>query len=297
MEEFKGESLLKVADRFPDDQSCKKYLAQIKWSEGFTCRKCKHKKSTLNKDHSRTCTLCKSVETAPAGTLFHKCKFGLRKAFMIVFEMSASTRGLSSSQMARRYEISRPTAWHFMHKVRKAMGSSGKYPVEGQVFVDEFVVGGKEKDTVGRSYHTKKKKVVCAVETTDKHKVKRMYAMQIDDYSSRSLRPLFEQHISKQANVITDGWKGYRPIRKEWQIQEEDGKNLMVFSTIHTMIHQVKTTLRTTYSYVSKKYMDRYLSEYCYRINRSIHKQTIFHGLISRMTQQPPIYWKNISSG
>ena len=161
MEEFKGESLLKVADRFPDDLSCKKYLAQIKWSKGFTCRKCKNKKASVNKDHSRTCTLCKSVETAPARTLFHKCKFGLRKAFMIVFEMSASTRGLSSSQMARRYEISRPTAWHFMHKVRKAMESSGKHPVEGQVFVDEFVVGGKEEIRLAEASIKKEEGGMC----------------------------------------------------------------------------------------------------------------------------------------
>lgn len=170
MEKFNGEGLLQVADRFPNNLSCKAYLSEIKWAEGFACRKCNNKKASVNKDHSRTCTLCKSVETAPAGTLFHKCKFGLRKAFMIVFEMSASTRGLSSSQMARRYEISRPTAWHFMHKVRTAMESSARYPMEGQVFADEFVVGGKEKNTPGRSYHSKKKKVVCAVETTKENK-------------------------------------------------------------------------------------------------------------------------------
>ena len=296
MGKFKGQSVLKVAERFPDELSCKKYLAEIKWENGFVCRRCKYKKASVKPDHSRTCILCKSVETPSAGTLFHKCKFGLRKAFMIAFEMSASTRGLSASQIARRYEISRTTAWYFMHKVREAMHSSGRYPITGQVYVDEFVVGGKEKDMAGRSYHTKKKKVICAVESDGK-KVKRMYALQIDDYSSKSLEAIFRQHISKNAQVITDGWKGYRPLKTKWQIQEEDGKNLWVFNAIHTMIHQLKTTLRTTYSYVSKKHTDRYLDEYCYRINRSIYKDDIFHGLISRMTQSPPVFWRNISSG
>lgn len=124
-----------------------------------------------------------------------------------------------------------------------------------------------------------------------------MYALHIDDYSSASLKPLFERHISPAAHVTTDGWKGYRPLKKDWQIQEEDGKDLPLFSTIHTMIHQVKSTLRTTYSYVSKKHMHLYLNEYCYRVNRSIFKPSIFHGLISRMTQKPPVYWKTISSG
>ncbi len=38
------------------------------------------------------------------------------------------------------------------------------------------------------------------------------------------------------------------------------------------------------YSWVSKKHFQKYLDEYSYRINRSIHKQTIFDNLINRMT-------------
>lgn len=296
MEIFQGQSLLKVTERFPDDLSCKKYLGELKWSKGFTCRRCKHERATVNKDYSRTCIRCKSVETAPAGTLFHKCKFGLRKAFMIVFEMSASTRGISAAQMAKRYLISRPSAWYFMHKVRKGMESSGKFPIKEKVYVDEFVVGGKEEKTAGRSYHTKKKKVVCAVETTTANKVKRMYSIPIDDYSSRSLKALFNKHISKNAPVITDGWRGYHPLKVDWQIEEKDGKSLRNFATIHTMIHQLKTTLRTTYSYVSRKHIDHYLDEFNYRINRSVSKSTIFHGLIFRMVEKEPYFWSQINS-
>ena len=83
---------------------------------------------------------------------------------MITFEMSATTKGLSSSQVSKRYGISRKTAWLFMHKVRIAMKSSGNEPMTGIVHVDEFVVGGKENMKQGRSNNVKKKKVVVAVE-------------------------------------------------------------------------------------------------------------------------------------
>ena len=72
-----------------------------------------------------------------------------------------------------------------MHKVREAMKSSGNHPIEGIVHIDEFVIGGKEKGKVGRSYNSKKKKIVTAVELTDKGKVKRMYALKIDNYSAK----------------------------------------------------------------------------------------------------------------
>ena len=61
---------------------------------------------------------------AKVGTLFHRLKFGLRKAFFICFEMTTTTKRLSASQVARRYEISRQTAHYFMQKVREAMKSS-----------------------------------------------------------------------------------------------------------------------------------------------------------------------------
>lgn len=37
----------------------------------------------------------------------------------------------------------------------------------------------------------------------------------------------------------------------------------------------MKSWLRTTYSWVSEKNIDRYFSEFCYRINRSQNKDTI----------------------
>ncbi|HEY5591071.1 MAG TPA: IS1595 family transposase, partial [Paludibacter sp.] len=37
-----------------------------------------------------------------------------------------------------------------------------------------------------------------------------------------------------------------------------------------------------------------YLDEYCFRINRSIYKQTIFHNLIERMVNANPITFQMI---
>ena len=80
--------------------------------------------------------------------------------------MVNTTKGLSASQVAKRYEISRKTAWLFMHKVRKVMNSRGNHPMEGIIQVDEFTIEGKETAKQGRSYDTNKKKIVGAVELT-----------------------------------------------------------------------------------------------------------------------------------
>ena len=232
-----------------------------------------------------------------ANTLFHKVKFGLRKAFFIYFEMATITKSLSASQIAVRFGVQEKTARMFMQKVREAMKSSEDFPMKGIVNVDEYVVGGYEEGKSGRSYDSLKKKAVCAVELTDDGKVNRFYTFQIPDYSAKSLRKMFDKHIDKEAKITTDKWRGYNPIAKDYdltQILSDKGAN---FKALHVMIHQVKSWIRTTYSWVSQKNINRYFDEFCYRINRSQSKDTIFNNLIKRMVKADNICHREIICG
>lgn len=280
---FKGQNLLEFSGRFKTNEDCKEYLAHFKWSEGYKCVKCGHVASQIRRDHSRTCNKCSHTESAMSNTLFHKVKFGIRKAFFVCFEMATTTKSLSASYMAKRFGITEKTARLFMHKVREAMKSSGTHPIEGNVHIDEFVIGGKEEGKIGRSYDSKKKKIVCAVELTEEGKVKRMYSMKIENYSTKELKKLFDMHISKDATVTTDKWKGYRPLVGKYNITQIESDHGLNFKALHTMIHQVKSWIRTTYSWVSEFNINRYLDEFCYRINRSLMKENIFNNLVRRM--------------
>lgn len=111
------------------------------WSRGHQKRK----------DFSRVCNLCSHFESATANTLFHKVKFGLRKAFFICFEMATSTTSLSASYMGVRYGVTEKTARLFILKIREVMEPRGNHPMDGIVHVDEFVLGGIEKAKIGRS--------------------------------------------------------------------------------------------------------------------------------------------------
>ena len=119
-------------------------------------------------------------------------------------------------------------------------------------------------------------------------KVKRFYALKIPDFSSKSLRTIFDKHISKTAQVTTDQWKGYKPMKDFdiTQIPSNDEKN---FPTLHKIIHQVKSQIRGIYYWVSEFNIDRYLAEYSFRINRSQSKETIFNSLIKRIVERSPV--------
>lgn len=177
-----------------------------------------------------------------------------------------------------------------MNKVREAIKSSENNPIDGIVHVDEFVVGGHEESKQGRSYG--KKKSVCAVELTNDGKVKRFYALKTKDFSAKSLSEIFDKHISKKAKITTDNWKRYRPISKDYNITQIPSQSRANFKALHTMIHQIKTWIRTAYSWVSEWNIERYFNEFSCRINRTQNKNTIFNNLIKGMVKSENITTK-----
>ncbi len=218
MEQFEGQERLSFIKELPNDTVCKAYLAKIKWQDGFTCIKCGHNKGCEKSDYRYHCYSCQHVESATENTLFHKVKFGLQKAFCVVFEMSTSSKSISSIQMRKRFSIRQGTAWYFMQKVRKATKTSQKYSSQKLIHVDEFTIGGIEEEKQGRADDTKKAEI--AVQITGNNKIKSVYIGSIKDYSPISLILIFEEHISTSAKIVTDKWRGYEPLKETYGIEQ-----------------------------------------------------------------------------
>lgn len=281
----------KVFERkFSTDEQCFRHLACIKWSEGYRCKKCGNERYMKSKKpYGRRCTSCHYDESPTSGTLFHKVKFGLANAFGMVYDIVTSKKGANSIWLAERYGVKQTTAWLFRQKVQRAMASSGKHPLVDEVDVDEFEIGTPKKGQQGRAYSTEKIRVVIAVENRN-GKAGRAYARVIKDYSSESLRPLFDLHIDKNASVRADGWSGYKPLKKDYpnlsQELSNQGRN---FPMIHNQIRNFKNWLRGVHSYCNKEYLIHYINEYFFRFNRRNHRKSILNKIIERMTNHLPV--------
>ena len=129
---------------------------------------------------------------------------------------------------------------------------------------------------------------------TDNKKVKRVYIRAIDDYFTKSLTPIFEEHINVSAKVITDKWRGYEPLKEIYNIEQIYSNNGKNFKQLHIIISQVKSWLRTIPTHVSKGHIQSYFDEFCFRINRSQLKSSIFHKTISIMVDSDPIFQNQI---
>lgn len=202
--------------RFSTEKGCYKFLSDLKWESGYKCSRCESEIYIKGKQHhNRRCSKCGYDESPTSGTLFHNLKFGILKAFEMVYEISTSKKGLSSIWLAERFGVNQKTAWLFRQKLQSAMESSQSYSLEGEVHVDEFEIGTPKEGEQGRSKSESKVRLVVAVEIRE-GKAGRAYAKVIDDFSTKSLKPIFEEHISKEAKVVTDKWASYKPLKEDY---------------------------------------------------------------------------------
>ena len=120
---FKKElSTEQLEELFQSDEKCFEFLANLKWSEGFVCRKCGNNNHCPGKTpHSRRCTKCKTEESATTGTIFHNCKFPVSKAFYIAYNVCKGKEDLSTYEFARRLSLRQMTCWNFKTKIQHAL--------------------------------------------------------------------------------------------------------------------------------------------------------------------------------
>ena len=287
--QFRGVNSLRFYQHFVSEEACYEYLSGIKWEGGqYVCKKCGNTHYCKGRlPYSRRCTRCKYDESPTAGTMFDKCKFSILLAFHIAFKISTKKKGMSSEELSEEYELRQKTCWEFKWKIQQAMQSSGNYPLTGKVHVDEFFVGGAEEGVFGRGSKNKRL-VVVALEIVHEG-FGRAYAEVIDDASAKSLRPFFERRISKDAEIITDEWNGYKPLKKDYpkltQVPSDKGNN---FPQLHIHMMNIKGWLRGIHHHCSKERLQGYLDEYHFRFNRRAFKDTIFDVLIRRMMFYEP---------
>lgn len=287
--QFRGVNSLRFYQHFVSEEACYEYLSGIKWKgDQFICKKCGNTHYCKGRlPFSRRCTRCKYDESPTAGTMFDKCKFSILLAFHIAFKISTKKKGMSSEELSEEYELRQKTCWEFKWKIQQAMQSSGNYPLTGKVHVDEFFVGGAEEGVFGRG--SKNKRLVAVALEIVHEGFGRAYAEVIDDASAKSLRPFFERRISKDAEVMTDEWNGYKPLKKDYpkltQVPSDKGNN---FPQLHIHIMNIKGWLRGIHHHCSKERLQGYLDEYHFRFNRRAFKDTIFDLLIRRMVFYEP---------
>jgi ligand-binding sensor domain-containing protein len=118
---------------YPDETACCKFLEELKWQNGYTCKKCcNHEYRKDNVTLIRRCTKCNYKESITTGTIFHRLRFPIDKAFYILILTSTGCE-INISQLSNTIDLRMKTCWEFHNKVKDIMQTRKRFknPKEG----------------------------------------------------------------------------------------------------------------------------------------------------------------------
>lgn len=296
---YRDMSWIVFHEEFRNEEDCINWLFSTRWPTGFICPRCYSTKySKVSTRRLYKCSNCHYQISITAGTIFHKTKTPLLKWFMLIFRMATSKTGVSINEMKRELEIKDyKTVWTMAHKVRKAMSDrDAKYRLAGLVEMDESFWGSSSSGKRGRGTEEKQLFIVAVSIWVDKKCKERpgfAHAFIADNANTETIEKIL-QRIGTPENEIdllisalrSDGWRSYESVTNKLDIPHyravlinpKDAMNLLPWT--HKLISNAKAVFTGPHRGVSRKHLQRYLSEVCYRFNRRFWGREAFHRLL-----------------
>jgi len=110
------------SQKYPDRDSCYKFLSDMKWENGYACVKCNNLTYCNGKvPFNRRCTKCAYEESVLQRTIFENNRIPINKAFYLVYLMYNHKGAISSHKLSEKLGIRQSTCWTYASKVKKIM--------------------------------------------------------------------------------------------------------------------------------------------------------------------------------
>jgi hypothetical protein len=303
-------NILVFSERFPDEHSCEEYFRERRLKEGVVCKRCGGKSHYwLSSKSMFQCRSCCFRTSLKSGTVMENSKLGLRDWLMAMTFMSATKQGFSALELKRQMGFSRyETVFRMVHKIRAAMGKrDGSYRLEDMVEYDEAFVGtateAGKKRKIKRGRGSQRKSAVAVMaessiledpKTGEMDKSCRYFKMnKVSNLKAKTAEKLIRGLIDKEAVLQTDESTTFADFAEfiEVHVQEISSTKEGRFNLkwVHTAISNLKNDLRK-YRMVSEKYLQNYLDEFCYKLNRRYFGERLFDRLVVASIQP---YWQD----
>jgi hypothetical protein len=276
----KSFSLFEFNKRYGTERDCLDVLEKVRWPNGFICPKCGHDEGyRLLVRRVIECAVCKYQSSITAGTVFHRTKIPLMKWFWMMYLIAQDKGGASALRVSKQLDINFKTAWRVLHKIRRAMSRRDSKVVRlaGLIELDEGYFGGKHR----------KVQVLVAIEREPKKAgklvMKKIFGKMASEPEIKRVVKIHMDNDSPQ-HFVTDCAAAHNTLKKmghtlerHKSTPESAAKHLPL---VHLAISLAKTFILGTYHGVSRKYIQRYLDEFCYRFNRRLKEADLVQSLI-----------------
>lgn len=282
-------SVKEFRKRFSTVDDCLNYLTSLRWPNGFICPKCQNRESYQQKNSGfYRCKGCSYKVSITAGTVFHSTNLRLPDWFWAIYRMAQDKKGFSAMQLMKEIDVSYPTAWSMLHKIRCAMEERDtQYRLKGRIELDDAYLGGESKGKRGRGAEGKVP-ILVAVEkrqTRDGTKPGYVAIRIVESISSVLVKDFVDSKIVSGSTIETDGLAVYGILNgldfnHEAYVTENGSTAKELFPWVHLVIGNLKRFILGTHHHADPKYLRFYVSEYCYRLNRRFHEDDLFEHLM-----------------
>lgn len=299
-------NLISFIGSFPDEQTCRDRFKEFRDAEGVICRKCgSNEHYWLKTIESYQCKKCKTRTTLRSGTVMQDSNLPFRYWFLAIHFITGTKKSFSALELQRQigHKYYEPV-WYMLQKLRRTMGSSdSNYKLDRIVELEEgFFDTVDTESNQERRLKPKKRvrgirketSVMVMASTVHNHvKDKRpdkpgktgifryVKMLVVENQSGRTVNKIMSENISSDSVVKAVRYSGIKDKICCGIPQKEKPKDTVkALPWVHIMLVNSKRTLLGVHHMVSKKYVQNYLDEFCYKTNRRYFGEKLFEQLL-----------------
>jgi DNA-directed RNA polymerase subunit RPC12/RpoP len=297
---------------YPDESSCKSEFKLYREKTGVFCKKCKSKDDYwwLKSKEQYECKSCGFRMSLKSGTLMENSKLSYQYWFIAFHLMTSTKKTISALELQRQlgHRYYEPI-WAMMHKIRLVMGKrDDQYQLIADIEADEAYystryiqeenefTGQKEKLKRGKGSQKKTAVLVMASQkriTRTQVKKNRdpsytapkfLKMKVVEDGTAAEIKRTAQECVDQLASIKTDKAKSYPKAFENFRNLEmfdmskfNAGKVLPWSSKAIT---NSKNLIKAMHHGVENKYLQNYLSEFCYKYNRRYFGENVFNRLL-----------------
>jgi transposase-like protein len=281
-------TLIEAIRHFSDPDTCRNYLAGLRWPDGVECPTCGSKEVTFMP--SRGLWQCKAKHprrqfSVKVGSIFEDSPIPLDKWFAVIWMLANDKNGISSYEVGKAVGVTQKSAWFMTDRIRLAMQTGTFKKLSGDIEVDETYIGGK-----ARNMHQAKRKAKMSGEgkrpsgkgagMTGKIAVMGLLDRNTREFHYRlpgdirtvTLGGTVRDAVEPGSNLFTDALPSYRKLSDQYVHKVIDHAEKYVQGEVHTnglenFWSLLKRSIKGTYVSIEPFHLFRYLDEQAFRFN------------------------------
>jgi hypothetical protein len=296
-------NILEFFKNYPTEKHCKDKFKELRLKQGIKCKKCGCMNHFWKKKREQwECKQCSYRTTLRSGTVMERSRLPYQYWFIAMHLLTSTKKSFSAKEIQRQLGHNRyEPIWAMLHKIRAIMGiRDGFYTLKGNIELDEgffetvplTALEENESQKRGRGSSKQTVVLVCAEyenvteEESEKYRIKSRLGYVkmnvIPSLKKSVISSIAAKQLKKGSSIKTDGSTSYVDLKKRYKhapevVTKEEASNSLPW--VHVIISNAKRMLLDVHHRIDSDFLQNYLNEYLYKLNRR-YLPCIFNNLL-----------------